>query len=66
MICFAGAFVGCSLESNIVTTRHKENSRFYGNLSLKASDILLGPLPRPPAATVLYEALSDLYQKLER
>lgn len=60
-----GAFVGCSLESNIVTTRQKENSRFYGNSSLKASDILLGPLPRPPAGAVLYEALSDLYQKLE-
>lgn len=61
-----GAFVGCSLESNIVTTRAKENSRFYGNSSVKASDILLGQLPRPPAAAILYDALSDLYQKLER
>ncbi|XP_021773864.1 uncharacterized protein LOC110737827 [Chenopodium quinoa] len=63
--CSKGAFVGCSLESNIVTARHKENSRFYGNSSLKASDILLS-LPRPPAAAILYDALSDLYQKLER
>ncbi|XP_074319268.1 uncharacterized protein LOC141656320 isoform X1 [Silene latifolia] len=63
--CSKGAFVGCSIESNIVTTRHKENARFYGNSSLKASDILLGPLPRPPAATILYDALSDLYRKLD-
>ncbi|KAL2943303.1 hypothetical protein RDABS01_031651 [Bienertia sinuspersici] len=60
-----GAFVGCSLESNIVTARHRENSKFYGNSSLKASDILLGQLPRPPAAAILYDALSDIYQKLE-
>lgn len=61
-----GAFVGCSLESNIVTARHRENSKFYGNSSLKVSDILLGSLPRPPACAILYDALSDLYQKLER
>lgn len=64
--CSKGAFVGCSLESNIVTARHKENSRFYGNSSLKASDILLGTLPRPPAAIILYDVLTDLYQKLEQ
>ncbi|GAB4849326.1 hypothetical protein Ancab_004129 [Ancistrocladus abbreviatus] len=64
--CTKGAFVGCSLEGNVVTTRSKENSRFYGNPSLKASDILLGSLPGPPAASILYNALSDLYQKLER
>lgn len=63
--CSKGAFVGCSLESNIVTARHKENSRFYGNSSLKTSDILLGSLPRPPAAAILYDSLSALYQKLE-
>ena len=65
MIVCAGAFVGCSLESNFVTARYKENSRFYGNSSLKASDILLGTLPRPPAAAILYDALSDLNQKLD-
>ncbi|KAK9688745.1 hypothetical protein RND81_09G008000 [Saponaria officinalis] len=64
--CSKGAFVGCSVESNIVTTRHKENARFYGNSSLKASDILLGPLPKPPAASILYDALSDLFRKLEQ
>ncbi|GMH25576.1 hypothetical protein Nepgr_027419 [Nepenthes gracilis] len=64
--CSKGAFVGCSFEGNIVTTRANENSRFYGSPSLKASDILLGSLPRPPAASVLYNSLSDLYQKLER
>uniref|UniRef100_A0A5B7B8F2 FYVE-type domain-containing protein n=1 Tax=Davidia involucrata TaxID=16924 RepID=A0A5B7B8F2_DAVIN len=64
--CSKGAFVGCSLEGSIVTTRRQENSRFYGNPSISASDILLGLLPRPPAAAILYHALSDLYQKLER
>ncbi|KAL6999652.1 hypothetical protein U1Q18_000809 [Sarracenia purpurea var. burkii] len=64
--CSKGAFVGCSLKGSIVTTRTRENSRFYGNPSIKASDILLGLLPRPPAAAILYHALSDLYQKLER
>lgn len=61
---FAGAFVGCSLEGNVVTTRVQENSRFYGNSSIKTSDILLGSLPRPPAAGILYLALSDMYKKL--
>ncbi|CAN0853604.1 SH3 domain-containing protein PJ696.02 [Linum grandiflorum] len=63
--CSKGAFVGCSLESSIVTTRSKENSRFYGSQSLSASDILLGPLPRPPAAAILYRELDDLYRKLD-
>ncbi|CAN1847342.1 SH3 domain-containing protein PJ696.02 [Linum perenne] len=63
--CSKGAFVGCSLESSIVTTRSKENSRFYGSQSLSASDILLGPLPRPPAAAILYRELDDLCHKLE-
>lgn len=66
MIVFdqTGAFVGCSLEGSIVATRTKENSRFYGSQSLTALDILLGSLPRPPAAAILYHALADLYQKL--
>ncbi|KAK9269176.1 hypothetical protein L1049_000945 [Liquidambar formosana] len=64
--CSKGAFVGCSLEGSIVTTRTHENSRFYGNPSINAPDILLGSLPRPPAAAILYHALSDLFQKLER
>lgn len=66
IICeHAGAFVGCSLEGSIVTTRTRENSRFYGSQSLTALDILLGSLPRPPAAAILYRSLADLYQKLE-
>ncbi|XAR56443.1 hypothetical protein NMG60_11036934 [Bertholletia excelsa] len=64
--CSKGAFVGCSLEGSLITTRTRENSRFYGNPTIKASDILLGQLPPPPAAAILYNALSDLYQKLER
>ncbi|XP_058095483.1 uncharacterized protein LOC131240942 [Magnolia sinica] len=64
--CSKGAFVGCSLEGSLVTTRTSENSRFYGSSSIKASDILLGSFPRPPAATILYHALSDLFQKLDK
>ncbi|XP_055806541.1 uncharacterized protein LOC129875135 isoform X1 [Solanum dulcamara] len=62
--CSKGAFVGCSLQGSIVTTRTRENSRFYGSQSMKASEILLGSLPRPPAAAALYRALADLYQNL--
>nr|XP_043627734.1 uncharacterized protein LOC122599303 [Erigeron canadensis] len=64
--CSKGAFVGCSLEGSIVTTRAQENCRFYGNPSITTSDILLGSLPRPPAAAILYNALSELYMKVER
>ncbi|KAI3982418.1 hypothetical protein MKX01_041256 [Papaver californicum] len=63
--CSKGAFVGCSLNGSIVTTRALENSRFCGSSSISASDILLGSLPRPPAASMLYDTLSDLYQKLD-
>ncbi|KAM4100997.1 hypothetical protein ACJW30_05G110900 [Castanea mollissima] len=63
--CSKGAFVGCSFEGSLVTTRTKENSRFYGSQSLNALDILLGSLPRPPAAAILYNALADIYQKFE-
>ncbi|XP_045803920.1 uncharacterized protein LOC123897360 [Trifolium pratense] len=63
--CSKGAFVGCSLEGSIVTTRTQENSRFYGSQSLSATDILLGSLPRPPAAAILYRALADLYLKID-
>ncbi|XP_024959119.1 uncharacterized protein LOC112500077 isoform X4 [Cynara cardunculus var. scolymus] len=64
--CSKGAFVGCSVEGSIVTTRTQENCRFYGNPSIKTSDILLGSLPRPPAAAILYDALSKLYMKVGR
>ncbi|GJT86711.1 RING/FYVE/PHD-type zinc finger family protein [Tanacetum coccineum] len=64
--CSKGAFVGCSLEGSMVTTRTQENCRFYGNPLIKTSDILLGSLPRPPAAKILYDALSELYMKVER
>ncbi|CAI9760146.1 unnamed protein product [Fraxinus pennsylvanica] len=63
--CSKGAFIGCSLEGSVVTTRARENSRFYGSQSINASDILLSSLPRPPAAANLYRALGDLYQKLQ-
>lgn len=64
--CSKGAFVGCSLEGNMVTTRNSTNAGFYGNASIKASDILLGPLPRPQAAVPLYNALSELFEKFTR
>lgn len=64
--CSKGAFVGCSLEGSIVATRTRENIRFYGSQSLNASEILLGSLPKPPAAAILYRAIDDLYQKLEK
>ncbi|KAI3718061.1 hypothetical protein L6452_18907 [Arctium lappa] len=63
--CSKGAFVGCSLEGSMVTTRMQENCRFYGNPSIKTSDILLGLLPRPPTAAILYDALSKLYMQVE-
>nr|GMD11567.1 zinc finger FYVE domain-containing protein 16-like [Ipomoea batatas] len=62
--CSKGAFVGVSLEGSVVTTRSRENSRFYGSQSVSAADILLGSWPRPPAAATLYRALAELYQKL--
>ncbi|XP_027932601.1 uncharacterized protein LOC114188233 [Vigna unguiculata] len=62
--CSKGAFVGCSLEGSMVTTRTQENSRFYGSQSIAATEIL-GSLPRPPAAAILYRALADLYSKVD-
>ncbi|CAA6665656.1 unnamed protein product [Spirodela intermedia] len=63
--CSKGAFVGCSLEGSMVVTRASENSRFYGSSSIDSSEILLGSLPRPPAAAILYRALSELFQRLD-
>ncbi|KAH6773588.1 RING/FYVE/PHD-type zinc finger family protein [Perilla frutescens var. hirtella] len=63
--CSKGAFIGCSLEGSVVTTRTRENSRFYGNQSLRASEILVGSLPQPPAAATLYRALEDLYMQVQ-
>ncbi|KAI4372020.1 hypothetical protein MLD38_010307 [Melastoma candidum] len=63
--CSKGAFVGCSLQGSVVMTRSKENCRFYGSQSLSAYDILLGSMPQPPAASSLYNALEDLYQKVD-
>ncbi|KAK4767859.1 hypothetical protein SAY87_003000 [Trapa incisa] len=64
--CSKGAFVGCSIEGSLVMTRAQENARFYGISSITASDILLGSMPGPPAASILYQALSCLYEKVER
>ena len=45
--------------------RDSVNARFYGG-PVKASEILLGSRPRPPAAATLYKALSVLYDKIKK
>nr|CAB3458617.1 unnamed protein product [Digitaria exilis] len=62
--CSKGAFVGVSLEGNIVTTRSETNLRFYGDAYLTATDILFGRVERPLAAQPLYAALDDLFSKM--
>lgn len=62
--CSKGAFVGVSLEGNIVTTRMDTNLCFYGDPYLTTTDILLGNVDRPRAAEPLYASLEDLSSKL--
>ncbi|KAK1304091.1 hypothetical protein QJS10_CPB11g01498 [Acorus calamus] len=62
--CSKGAFVGVSLEGNIVATRMDTNLRFYGDPYLMTTDILLGAVERPRAAEPLYSALDDLCTNL--
>ncbi|CAN8268361.1 unnamed protein product [Cochlearia groenlandica] len=59
-----GAFVGVSLEGNVVTTRRDMNVRFYGDPYLTTSDILLGSVAQPKAAEPLYTALRELYASI--
>lgn len=61
--CSKGAFVGVSLEGNVVATRMDTNLQFYGDPYLTTGDILLGTVDRPKAAEPLYAALQDLYAK---
>lgn len=61
--CSKGAFVGCALNGSVVSTRNSENARFYGG-PVKASEILLGSMAKPPAAATLYKALSMLFEKI--
>lgn len=63
--CLTGAFVGVSLEGNIVATRMDTNLQFYGDPYLTTSDILLGTVDRPKAAEPLYTALENLYSSLQ-
>ncbi|KAI5004961.1 hypothetical protein ZWY2020_032204 [Hordeum vulgare] len=63
--CSKGAFIGVSLEGNIVSTRMDANLRFYGDPYLTTSDILMGNLDQPNAAKFLYKALDDLYSGLD-
>ncbi|KAL3677641.1 hypothetical protein R1sor_027589 [Riccia sorocarpa] len=60
-----GAFIGCSIEGNVVATRSPTNTRFYGDSGLTAIDILLGGVPRPRAAAPLYTALDELFLQVE-
>ncbi|GFP97627.1 sh3 domain-containing protein pj696.02 [Phtheirospermum japonicum] len=62
--CSKGAFVGVSLEGNVVATRMDTNLRFYGDPYLTTADILLGNVDRPKAADPLYAALRELNSKL--
>lgn len=62
--CSKGAFVGVSLEGNIVTTRLDTNLHFYGDPYLTTADILLGTVDSPKAAEPLYAALNNLYSKI--
>lgn len=59
-----GAFVGVSLEGNIVITRTDTNLKFYGDPYLSVNDILLGNVEGPKAAAPLYSSLDDLYSKV--
>lgn len=61
--CSKGAFVGVSLEGNIVATRMDTNLQFYGDPYLTTGDILLGTVDRPKAAEPLYAALEDLFSR---
>ena len=54
-----GAFVGVSLEGNIVATRMDANLRFYGDPYLTTSDILLGMVDRPKASQPMYASLQQ-------
>lgn len=56
-----GAFVGCSLEGGVVTTRSAANVQFYGDQYISTADILLGLVMQPQAAAPLYNALADLF-----
>lgn len=60
----SGAFVGVSLEGNIVATRMDTNLKFYGDPYLSTTNILLGNVERPKAAAPLYASLDDLYSKI--
>ncbi|GKB75042.1 Ysc84 actin-binding domain-containing protein [Tanacetum coccineum] len=50
---YSCAFVGVSLEGNIVATRMDTNLHFYGYPYLTTGDILLGTVDRPKAAEPL-------------
>lgn len=59
--CSQGAFVGVSLEGNVVTSRVETNTRFYGDMFLTSEYLLFGSVPTPKAAAPLYNALNDLF-----
>jgi lipid-binding SYLF domain-containing protein len=59
--CTKGAFVGVSLEGNIVATRMDTNLKFYGDPYLTTADILVGTVDKPKAAQTLYASLDQLY-----
>ncbi|MQL81575.1 hypothetical protein Taro_014029 [Colocasia esculenta] len=64
LVIGSGAFLGASLEGNIVLTRMDTNASFYGDAYLTTNDILMGTVERPRAAESLYAALDDLFESL--
>eukprot|EP00246_Nothoceros_aenigmaticus_P010216 TRINITY_DN26596_c0_g1_i1.p1 TRINITY_DN26596_c0_g1~~TRINITY_DN26596_c0_g1_i1.p1 ORF type:complete len:480 (-),score=58.90 TRINITY_DN26596_c0_g1_i1:245-1534(-) len=64
--CSKGAFVGVSLEGNVVATRIETNMCFYGDPLLTSAKLLFGHTPRPRAGAPLYSALNDLFGKVEQ
>ncbi|MCO5608815.1 hypothetical protein L7F22_063032 [Adiantum nelumboides] len=58
-----GLFAGCSLEGNVVMTRVGTNVQFYGDPSISATEILMGSVKQPKAATPLYAKVSEMFKK---
>ncbi|KAK1283502.1 hypothetical protein QJS10_CPB21g01146 [Acorus calamus] len=61
--CSKGAFVGVSLEGNVIATRMDTNLQFYGDPYITTTDILIGDVERPQAAEPLYTALDYICSK---
>ena len=52
-----GFYAGVQLDGTVIIERNDENARFYGQ-KYKADEIISGRVPRPQAATGLYQTLA--------